>query len=104
MEKLVGSEAWNIEDYLQFFESSTGRPVFCSGFDDKKLAHPDSYLTCLNYREFLEAWDNAVEKKLWTMSEWLDTCQYWQSTSSGRPLQIIAIFLKAEIPKLESPN
>lgn len=95
--KLIGYKAWEIEDYLQSFKSSTGKPIFFNMFDENKSAHTDSYGTCLNTKGFLEAYDNATDQKLFTPHEWLDSCQYWLDGNCGTPLKIIATFLNQEI-------
>ncbi len=95
---MVGKDAWEIEDYLQRFKTTTGRPVFCSMFDENKSCHTDSYGTCLNHPEFLEAFDASREK--YTDEQWLDSCEYWLDNSgAGVPLKIIALFLQREIKK-----
>lgn len=73
MEKLVGHWAWEIEEYLQNFKTKSGLPIFCWMFDETSQRHPDSYGTCLNYTEFLEAYDAAT----FTKDEWLDSAKYW---------------------------
>ena len=87
----IGKDAWEIEEYLEDFKSKSGRPVFCSAFDEFKAKHVDSYMTCLNITEYLEAYDASP----FTKEQWLDSAEYWLGTSSGMPLKIIATFLKS---------
>jgi len=90
-EKIVGKDAWEMEDYLQGFKTSSGRPVFCSMFDEMKSAHTDSYGTCLNYKEFFEAFDAAT----FTKEQWQDSANYWLGNENcGKPLKIIALYLQ----------
>jgi len=94
METIIGKDAWEMEDYLQGYESSTGRPVFCWMMDEMSSRHTDSYGTCLNYKEFLEAYD----KSTFTKEQWLDSAKYWyENPNCGRPLRIIGLFLIGEL-------
>lgn len=91
--EIVGKDAWEIEDYLQDFDDASGRPVFCSMFDEKKSCHTDSYGTCLNYTEFLHALDVSP----FSVEQWMDSCKYWiENDSCGKPLKLIALYLRRE--------
>jgi hypothetical protein len=84
---------WEVEDYLQEYKAPSNRPVFCSMFDENKSAHTDSYGTCLNYTEFLHAYDNSP----YTKEQWKQCAQYWtENENCGIPLKIIGKFILSE--------
>ena len=80
-----------MEDYLDAFESKSGKPVFCWMGDDFSSRHPDSYGSCLNYGEFIE----AFKESKFTKEQWLDSVEYWENNNGcGVPLKLIASFLR----------
>lgn len=88
---MTRSKMEEIEDYLQFFETKSGNPVFQSMFDETKMANMDAYGTILSYTGFLEAFDAAP----YTRDEWLEVADLWlENDCAGKPLKIIALFLK----------
>lgn len=86
--------SWTIEDYLSSFESTSGRPVFCWMNDEMSSRHSDSYGTCLNFPEAME----AFEKSPFSKEDWNKAINEWtNNTNVGIPLRILVIFLKDKI-------
>jgi len=82
-----------MEDYLQFYPTKSGNPVFFNMFDETKFANMDSYGTCLSYTGFLEAFDNSP----YTQEEWLAASKEWlDNECAGKPLKLIALYLTSD--------